>query len=707
MNGMVWTEETWHPRPLPTSEARGDKAGAQQAAPLLGRLEPAPGLEYEVTFMAAGEVQGHGLWLAPQVLEDAVPLFHGRSAFLDHPDLFDRTHRLSALLGVTRGPRWNAAQQRVDGVLRLAQTPAADLFRRLMAQILEDRARGLEVPDVGLSAHVLWAVDWDHALPTPPPLRREELTPLPTGLKPGPGWGRAGEGGLFPVTRILDIISIDAVFRPAAGGAIHRVLASALSRTSFYFPKEAAMNDSTQSVFLSEAKHSGALSLASPLRSTQADHAPVQARLHELVAASGLPQAFQRDILERYADRAVTPEEVAAEIERARALWACLAEEGAVRGLGRPRPDHRPSVRGMLSSLDQVQIAFERLMGLPVPSQYQDIPRLTGIRELYHLVTGDRDHHGVFRPENALLANATTTTMAELVRNVLNKRLMEEWTLLGQAGYTWWQRIVHEEDFSTLQQVSWIMVGGFGDLPTVAEGGAYTELAWDDKRETVDWTKKGGYIGLTLEMIDRDDTARVRAIPRLLATAAIRTLSGTIAGLFTQNGGVGPTLSDGLALFHTSHGNLRTAALSSAEWDNVIQAMFKQAELVSGKRLGARPRYLLVPIELEKTALQILGASQDPSLTTAELDNIRRQAASDVIVVPEWTDANDWAAVADPAIAPGIGVGYRYGRTPEIFVAQDEVVGSMFTNDELRVKVRFLYAAGVMDYRPLHKNNVA
>ncbi|MER3544229.1 MAG: hypothetical protein C4311_06375 [Chloroflexota bacterium] len=682
MNGMVWTEETWHPRPLPPSEARGDKAGAQHAAPLLGRLEPAPGTEYEVTFMAAGEVQGHGLWLAAEVLEDAVPLFHGRSAFLDHPDLFDRTHRLSALLGVTRDPLWNAAQQRVDGVLRLAQTPAADLFRRLMAQILEDRARGLEVPDVGLSAHVLWMVDWDK--PSPP-------SPSPAlSVAKDQGEGGRGMRGLFPVKRILDIISIDAVFRPAAGGAIHRVLASALSRTSFYFPKEDPMNE--------RVTHPS---------SAQADSQPTApGTWRALVATSGLPQAFQRDILERYADRAAAPEEIAAEIERARALWARLAEEGTVRGLGRPRPDHRPSVRGMLTSLDQVQIAFERLMGLPVPSEYLDIPRLSGIRELYHLVTGDREHHGMFRPENALLANATSSTMAELVRNVLNKRLMEEWTRLGQAGYTWWQRIVHEEDFSTLQQVSWIMVGGFGDLPTVAEGGSYTELAWDDKRETADWTKRGGYIGLTLEMIDRDDTARVRAIPRLLATVAVRTLSGTIAGLFTQNGGVGPTLSDGLALFHTSHGNLRTAALSSAEWDNVIQAMFKQAEWVSGKRLGARPRYLLVPIELEKTALQILGASQDPALTTAELDNVRRQAASDVIVVPEWTDANDWAAVADPAIAPGIGVGYRYGRTPEIFVAQDEVVGSMFTHDELRVKVRFLYAAGVMDYRPLHKNNV-
>jgi hypothetical protein len=31
----------------------------------------------------------------------------------------------------------------------------------------------------------------------------------------------------------------------------------------------------------------------------------------------------------------------------------------------------------------------------------------------------------------------------------------------------------------------------------------------------------------------------------------------------------------------------------------------------------------------------------------------------------------------------------------------------MFTNDELRIKVRFVYAVGVGDYRALYKENVA
>ena len=63
--------------------------------------------------------------------------------------------------------------------------------------------------------------------------------------------------------------------------------------------------------------------------------------------------------------------------------------------------------------------------------------------------------------------------------------------------------------------------------------------------------------------------------------------------------------------------------------------------------------------------------------------------------------------MCEPEDCPGICIGYRYGREPELFVADDQVVGSMFTNDEMRIKCRFFVAVGVADYRPLHKNNVA
>ena len=51
-------------------------------------------------------------------------------------------------------------------------------------------------------------------------------------------------------------------------------------------------------------------------------------------------------------------------------------------------------------------------------------------------------------------------------------------------------------------------------------------------------------------------------------------------------------------------------------------------------------------------------------------------------------------------------MGYRFGRVPEVFIAGEETVGSMFTNDEMRIKARFIFAVGVGDYRSLYKANV-
>ena len=78
-----------------------------------------------------------------------------------------------------------------------------------------------------------------------------------------------------------------------------------------------------------------------------------------------------------------------------------------------------------------------------------------------------------------------------------------------------------------------------------------------------------------------------------------------------------------------------------------------------------------------------------------------------MITVPEWTDANNWAAICDPRILPSIFVGERFGIMPEIFIAGDERSPAVFSNDEHRIKVRHFLAVWVNDFRPLHKSNVA
>jgi hypothetical protein len=266
--------------------------------------------------------------------------------------------------------------------------------------------------------------------------------------------------------------------------------------------------------------------------------------------------------------------------------------------------------------------------------------------------------------------------------------------------------------------VKWITLGGIGTMPTVAEGAVYTELTWDDKAETASFIKKGGYLGISLEAIDKDDTRKLQAAPRALAQAAWLALGTSVSVIFTANAGVGPTLADTKALFNVDHANLGTTALSFTEYAAARAAMRAQTELNSASVLGAltAPRYMLVPPELEITALQILATEQQPAQANYlenpfaegdDHDSRMKAARGRVIVVDLWTDANDWALVADPRLYPSIGLGFRYGRTPEIFSVASPTAGLMFTNDTMPIKARFFYAVGPIDYRGLYKENVA
>jgi hypothetical protein len=311
--------------------------------------------------------------------------------------------------------------------------------------------------------------------------------------------------------------------------------------------------------------------------------------------------------------------------------------------------------------------------------------------------------------------------MASIVANALNKRVMNEF----QAYPQWWARAVTIEEFTSLQDVRWTMLGGVGELPTVAEGAAYTEMTWDDKYETNSFVKKGGYLGITIEAIDKDDTNRVRAAPRALAQAAWMTLGKSISAIFTTASGTGPTLVDTGVLFNATavsstggHANLGTTALSQASWRSTKIAMMKQAELNSAERLGAltRPRLLWVPLDLEDTAVQILATEEDVGSADWAInvdaegegrEERLRRARERVVVSPFWTDTNNWAAQADPRLYPSIGLAFRYGRTPEIFSVADPTAGLMFTNDIMPVKVRFFFATGPIDFRGLYKHNVS
>lgn len=144
--------------------------------------------------------------------------------------------------------------------------------------------------------------------------------------------------------------------------------------------------------------------------------------------------------------------------------------------------------------------------------------------------------------------------------------------------------------------------------------------------------------------------------------------------------------------------------------------MFNQPMLVanetghygSGSKMAIDPKYCLVPRALKAQAEALFmprWASSVEAISSAGGPTYGGHVVP--ITVPEWTDATDWAAVADPLIVPGVCIGERFGLLPEVFIAGDETDPAMLVNDESRIKVRHFIAVGVADFRPLHKSNVA
>ena len=635
----------------------------------------------------------NGFHITADVLSDSLDKWAGAGVYVDHPGLFDGPS-VRNLIGAFRQPRFSADTGQLSGDLCLFDLDQARPTIALLDLILQQRDAGHATPPVGLSA--VLSLTWEE--------RDDQRF----------------------VTAIRKVWSVDVVHEPAAEDAhIQKILNSQqLTMNEIQTPTPDApitIADLTPAANSQSPVAPPPTSSQPPVTTnqlaTELTQALLAAQCQQLLevrlSTSQLPATVQAALRSRFVDRTFAPAELDTAIGDARALAAAFAGD-SISGMGQPARAGGHRVSSMFSEVDQVQAAYEQLMRVPLSNpQLRNVPRLSGIRELYVGLTGDRDLYGRYEPSHAMFAVTgadtprTSAIFADLTANVQNKIVLDAVNRMAAAGYMWWKRAAAVGHFTNLQPARYIRIGGVGDLPTIAEGGIYSELTWDDTSQAVPFVKKGGYLALTLEMIDRDDTDKWRKVGDALGTAAMRTLSNAVAQIFITN----PTLTeDGLNLFHATHANLGVAALSGANWDTAVQSIFKAPEFNSTKRLGLRPNRVLVPIELRKTALSIFYSVQEPGTPNNDINvaGIGTAVTDDgpVIVVPEFTDTNDWVALCDPDLAPVASVGFRYGETPEIMSAADPSSHLLFFQDALPVKARYFYAVGAVDWRGAFKSVV-
>ncbi len=602
----------------------------------------------EILAITAGT--GNGWYFSPQVLRDSLPLWDGVETFVDH-DLSPRSIR--DLAGACACPRWEETSQGI----RLALTPCGPAAA-ILSQLAQDvRQTSSPQPNVGFSADLLFNASGS------------------------------------TVTRIEKVFSVDLVTYPARGG---KFLAHAIQ------PNQEKEKCSMQEEKLQSDPKVETLQAVKPLEEPAPQEVFSQL-LETSLEGAGFPPALESAIRQRFGGRAFDPEELKGAIRETRQLVSDLTASVVVQSGGRISEVVNPS--------EHISAALHDLLGASRPAGMEKIraAKLSGIREFYTLMTGDTEFAGGYDRKRAQFA--ASDDLPGVLKNAMNKLILDQWEELGRSGYRWWEPVVQVEHFNSLQEITGVLVGEVTVLPAVSEGAAYTELDVTDSGETGSWGKYGGYVGLTLEMFERDETHKLRQYPRKLASAALRRISALVGGVFTANSGVGPVMADTYNVFNAAHhSNLGTSALASASWEAAGKAIYTQPMTVASggtaPKLALDARYLLVPRDLRLTAMNLLYPSFAHESNIFS-ENMQRGQMGDVITCPEFTNANDWAALADPRLAPGIILGERFGVLPEIIIADGETNGALFTNDEIRMKVRHWVSVFVADYRPLFKANVA
>lgn len=665
------------------------------------RIKLATGGEYEIVAISAGV--GNGYTFPAATLKAAVKMWDRVPCYIDHEATKDKTrHSARDLAGLIHSPQWSDAEQGIAA--RLKPTgPSADALRKLADAALED-------PDlpIGFSADIFIDIGNDKI-----------------------------------VTAIKRVISTDAVLKPARGGKFLRVLQSILSQGDKTMTKKVTETEdglqeneaeqTTEHVTEQVDRTAQALSnllgekarleqMAETEKKDKANRVKLCGYLLDTALdASKLPKAAREVVRKRFNGTEFEATDLEGAIEDQRKVLAEAMASARISGPGR-------TTGAMFNTDDQLQAAVEDLFQVERSENVKNAKpaRLSGIKELYLMLTGDVDLHGGYYGERISLA--TTVDFSGLVKNALNKIVVNSFNRMGKAGYDWYEKIVTIEHFTNLNNITGTLVGTVGSLPEVAEQGEYTELAVGDSPETASFKKYGGYIPLTLEAIDRDETRKLRQYSVELGNAARRNISEQVASIFTMNNKIGPLMADGGYLFNATavttaggHANLLTTALGTdyaTAWNAIALAMYNQPMLVrqatgyygTGKKLALDPRYILVNRTLKTQAEALFmprWASNNWNDTAAPINGaVTWGGRVEPITVPEWTSTTDYAAVADPAIAPSIILGERFGLVPEIYIAGRETDPAVFMNDEHRMKVRQFIVLLVGDYRPLHKTNV-
>lgn len=307
-------------------------------------------------------------------------------------------------------------------------------------------------------------------------------------------------------------------------------------------------------------------------------------------------------------------------------------------------------------------------------------------------VEGKTEQARTLDKETLLRAALTSGSQySGILDNTVGKSMQTAYTA-ASTTYQNWTSTGSNPDFKATSRYQ---ISEGGELKKINENGEFIDDKMTDSGVSSQIVTYGRKFSLTRQAIINDDLSYLTKMPQAYARAAKRGINKAVYAILNTD----PVIYDGKQLFDADHANaiLSGGAVPSvAEIDKLQQKMMKQKNLRGEEYLNIRPRYMIVPVELDVTTRQLISSVNDPSTSinsnTVNPFNGRFEVISDA----ELTAAKKWFMAADPSMIDTIEVTYLNGidmPTLESQIAWDTL------GMEFRIYID--YGITVLDYRGL------
>lgn len=289
----------------------------------------------------------------------------------------------------------------------------------------------------------------------------------------------------------------------------------------------------------------------------------------------------------------------------------------------------------------------------------------------------------------ALHAGQSTSDFSVALENTLNKTLLAYYTIAPDT----WRRFCKIGSVSDFRPHPRYKRGFLSRLDKVLEDGAFTNKNVPDAvKEVQQAATFGNILALTRQTLINDDMGVFEDLAATLGRAAALSIDLEVYDTLKLNSGLGPTMNDGVTLFHATHANIGTgAALSfaSVEADSVLMAT--QTDPSGNEVLDLLPSVMVLAIGLRGLALQI-NEAQFEDYQGGKPNRVLGLFA-DVVGTARLSGTRRYT-FADPSIAPTLEVAFLEGEQEPFMDMQDG-----WRVDGVEWKVRHDFGVAAIDHR--------